>query len=98
MKKTLKVTTGILVGALTFTGTTNLNEATAQGVVKINVEEKNDNITTQIIEENGKNYITVTAHKDVNNVYVRAKASNNQNFVFKLEKLSAGKTEKFEVK
>ncbi|MBF0714594.1 hypothetical protein HZY83_07910 [Gemella sp. GH3] len=97
MKRTLKITSGLLASTILLSGYNGEKITVAAGVETVNVETANPNVKAQLIEKDGKNYVVVTATKDVNNLSVRAKASNNQTFVFKQASLKAGESVSFEL-
>lgn len=97
MKRTLKITSGLLASTILLSGYNGEKVTVATEIAKVNVETGNQNVKAQLTEKDGKNYVVVTATKDVNNLSVRAKASNNQTFVFKQASLKAGESVSFEL-
>lgn len=97
MNKKVKLTSGILAGALLFSNFSGLDITKATEPLTLNVQTQNNNLVAQLVKEDGKNYILVKALKDVQNIAIRANASNNQTFVFKHSELKQGESVKFEL-
>lgn len=96
MKKTIKVTSGVLTAALVVSNVNTVEQTTATGVPAILIQDENQNVSAKIVSVEGKHYLEVTATKNVQNVNVSVVIANNT-LKFKHKELLAGETVKFEL-
>lgn len=97
MKNVAKITSGLLAGVLCLTGFEGTNVVEAKTLPKVELEKSNENLTAKVVEINGKNYVEVTATKDVKNVKVTAIVGKDV-LTFEKDLLKSGEKQEFELK
>lgn len=97
MKNVAKITSGLLAGVLCLTGFEGTNVVEAKTLPKVELEKSNENLTAKVVEISGKNYVEVTATKDVKNVKVTAIVGKDV-LTFEKDLLKSGEKQEFELK